>query len=161
MSTATNTLPGDSQAIPATKRKYKPRSTIKSQAIQNAVIAKHVAGTSKLQISKDLQLAPNTVSSILDLSNVDEVMGDGRLQTLRRVPAALRTLDARLEKNSENAALWLLDKCFESSKIGSKQPNTQLVVAIQNLMQPTTGSVPADNSAEITVNPSQVVENKQ
>jgi hypothetical protein len=120
-------------AQPQPRRAYKPRRTIKSQAIQNAVIAKHIGGTSKLQISKDLQLAPNTVTSILDLSNVDEVMADGRLATLKRVPAALKTLDIRLEKNSENAAIWLLDKCFDA-KNASRKPEPGLTLAIQNLM---------------------------
>jgi hypothetical protein len=149
VSTPTDTL----QSQPAPRRAYKPRRTIKSQAIQNAVIAKHIGGTSKLQISKDLQLAPNTVSNILELSNVDEVMADGRLETLKRVPAALRTLDVRLEKNSENAAIWLLDKCFDGKKIAGKQ-EPGLTLAIQNLMgNVTVQSVAQDQQKPLDVKP--------
>ena len=48
--------------------------------------------------------------------------------------SALQVLDVRLEKNSENAAIWLLDKCFDA-KNASRKPEPGLTIAIQNLMQ--------------------------
>jgi hypothetical protein len=122
--------PSDSQAITAPKRSR----SIKPPSVKAAVISSRINGTSKLQISRDLQMSKNTVNRILEEADLDALMEDGRLSTLRRVPAALRTLDARLEKNSENAALWLLDKCFDGKKIAGKQ-EPGLTIAIQNLMQ--------------------------
>lgn len=156
MGSAPIVQPSDSQPIPA----IKIRKSRKAPALKTAVTLKRLQGQDKTSISRDLGIARNTVTAILEENDVERIMQDGQIETLRRVPAALRTLDARLEKNSENAALWLLDKCFESSKVQGKQ-NPQLFVAIQNLMQPTTCSVPTDNSTSITVESSQVVENKE
>ena len=93
------------------------KSTRKAPAIKNAVTAKRIAGQSNAQISRDLGIAVNTVKSIARLTDVDRMFEDGRLGTLQRIPEALKTLDVRLEKNSENAALWVLDKCFDNNKV--------------------------------------------
>lgn len=92
------------------------KSSRKPPAVRNEIVARRIAGQTKSQISRDLGVSINTVSSIIELSDVDKLMQDGRLGAMQRVPEALKTLDVRLEKNSESAALWLLDKCFENQQ---------------------------------------------
>lgn len=92
------------------------KSTRKAPAIKNAVVAKRLAGESNAKISRDLGIAVNTVKSIARLTDVDRMQEDGRIGAMQRIPKALQTLDVRLEKNSESAAIWLLDKCFENQQ---------------------------------------------
>lgn len=125
-----NASPSDLQP----RRAYKPARSRKAPSVKAAVISARVQGISKLQIARDLGMSKNTVNTIIEEANLDQIMEDGRLQTFTRLPAALKTLDARLEKNSENAALWLLDKCFDSSNKGARPHDTGLTLAIQNLM---------------------------
>lgn len=120
----------DSQPIRATK----PRRSNKPPSVKTAVIAKRIEGLPKLQIAKDLEISRPTVDAILAESNLDSLMEDGRIQAFRRIPAALQTLDVRLEKNSESAAIWLLDKCFDNAGKGAKPHDQGLTLAIQNLM---------------------------
>lgn len=139
VSTAEDTLQSHSLAIPARKRS---RST-KPPSVKAAVISGRINGNSKLQIARDLRMSKNTVNRILEEADLDALMEDGRLSTLRRVPQALQVLDVRLEKNSENAAIWLLDKCFDGKKIAGKQ-EPGLTLAIQNLM----GNVTVQSGAQ-------------
>jgi hypothetical protein len=125
--------PKQLEAIGATRRKGKARSSRKAPAIKTSVIVKRLQGQDKTSISRELGIARNTVTAILEENDVERIMQDGQSQTLRRVPAALDVLDVRLEKNSENAALWLLDKCFDGVKAGRAQ-DPGLTLAIQNLM---------------------------
>jgi len=60
----------------------------------------------------------------------------------------LKTLDVRLEKNSENAALWLLDKCFDGKGV-AKQNDPHLTLAIQNLMGNVQVNAPGQNQPAI------------
>jgi hypothetical protein len=133
-STAAPDTPAEQlQPIPVYKKPYPPRRSRKPQAIKTAVVAKRANGQNKSSIARDLQITTNCVTAIIEESDIDRILQDGQIETLRRVPAALKTLDIRLEKNSENAAIWLLDKCFDSKKIG-RTPDAGLTLAIQNLM---------------------------
>lgn len=111
----------------------KPRLSRKAPAIKTAVTLKRLQGHDKTRISRELGIARNTVTAILEENDVERLMQDGQTEVLRRVPAALDVLDVRLEKNSENAAIWLLDKCFDAKNSGRK-PEPGLTLAIQNLM---------------------------
>lgn len=138
--------PSDSQPIPAYKKPYPPRKSRKPQAVKTAVIARMAQGENKSSIARDLQITRNCVTAIAEESNIEQVMQDAQLQTLSRVPAALQVLDVRLEKNSENAAIWLLDKCFDAKNAGRK-PEPGLTLAIQNLM----GNVTVQSQANESV----------
>jgi hypothetical protein len=96
-------------------------TTRKAPAIQTQVVARRMAGQPNSKIAKDLGMGVNTVKSIINLTDVDRMMQDGRIGAMERVPQALKTLDVRLEKNSESAAIWLLDKCFENEKPNGKR----------------------------------------
>ena len=111
----------EASAIEPKKSTVFHRSTRKAPAIKNAVVAKRLLGESNAKISRDLGIAVNTVKSIANITDVDRMMEDGRSGAMKRIPAALKTLDVRLEKNSESAALWLLDKCFDDNKISGKR----------------------------------------
>jgi len=108
---------------PKTKKKSTilQRSTRKAPAIKNAVVARRLSGEPISKIAKDVGLAVNTVKSIINLTDVDKMMEDGRAGAMNRIPQALKTLDVRLEKNSESAAIWLLDKCFENQQQTGKK----------------------------------------
>jgi len=75
------------------------------------------------------------------------MMEDGRAGAMNRVPAALKTLDVRLEKNSESAALWLLDKCFDN-----QQPTGNRLASDVTLNQTLNVLLHSDPPAE-TANP--------
>ena len=130
---APDTSPSELQPRRAAKKLFPGRISRKAPSVKTAIILKRLQGQDKTSISKDLGVARNTVTTILEENDVDRIMQDGQVETLKRVPAALRTLDVRLEKNSENAAIWLLDKCFESSKL-TRKPDASLTLAIGQLM---------------------------
>lgn len=104
------------------------KSSRKSPAIKNEIVARRLMGQNKTQIARDLGIAKNTVSSVIELNDVDRMLEDGRIGTMQRVPEALKTLDVRLEKNSESAALWLLDKCFDNSKVQGNKMSADVVL---------------------------------
>jgi transposase-like protein len=157
-------------AIPASKKAYKPRTSRKAPAIKRIVLAKRVQGQNITSIANDLGITRNTTRTIIAEANLDQIMQDGQIETLKRVPAALKTLDTRLEKNSENAALWLLDKCFEGKQI-ARVIEPGLTLAIQNLLgnvqvnggptaTTTTNSALAEKTPQIIEPTPQVIENK-
>lgn len=104
MSTSPNAPQSQLQAIPATKRR---RST-KPTTVQNAVIAKYAAGEPKLQIAKDLQMARGTIDSILNASEIEQHLLEGRSDCIRMIPRSVRVMSDRLAKGSETAALAIL-----------------------------------------------------
>lgn len=97
------------------------RSTRKAPAIKNAVVSRRLLGEPTAKIARDLGIAVNTVRNITNLTDVDSMMEDGRIGAMKRIPQALKTLDIRLEKNSESAAIWLLDKCFDANEKQGKR----------------------------------------
>jgi hypothetical protein len=84
------------------------RKSIKPAAIQSAVIAKYAQGESKVQIAKDLEIQPNTVRSILDSSEIEQVILQGRSRVVSLIPRAIDTVEYRLNKHDGNIALGVL-----------------------------------------------------
>lgn len=115
-------------------------SSRKPTAVQSEIIARRVSGQNKSEIARGLGVARNTVTSVLELNNVEQMFEDGRLGALKRVPQALKTLDVRLEKNSESAAIWLLDKCFDNQQPTGKRMagDVTLNQTLQVLLRPET-----------------------
>ena len=111
----------EGQVLETKKNTVVRKRSIKPPAIQSEIIARRVSGQNKTRIARELGIAQNTVTSVLALNNVEAMFEDGRIGAMKRIPKALETLDVRLEKNSESAALWLLDKCFDDSKVTGKR----------------------------------------
>jgi hypothetical protein len=118
------------------RRAYKPLRTRKAPTIQNAVLAKRANGSSKAKISKELGIAHNTVTNILELSNFDRSLDLERQNSLELIPLAIRTAKHRLSQNSENMAIKVLENTiWPLNAKQSKAPDAGLTIAIQNLMQ--------------------------
>ncbi len=132
MSSATDTLQGQPEPIPA----LKIRRSRKAPAIKTQVIIRRSQGEDKTRISKDLGIARNTVTRILDESNVEQTIEANRAASLGLIPAAIRVAEHRLSQNSENMAIKVLENTiWPLNAKQSKSPDIGLTVAIQNLMQ--------------------------
>ena len=133
----------DSKAVVVRK---KGRSR-KSPALKTAVIIKRSQGRDKTSISKELGIARNTVSRILEESDVDLHITAGQQASLGLIPAAIRVAEHRLALNSENMAVKVLENTIWPLKdrVGKSAGDPSLVLAIQNLM----GNVNVQNSAPV------------
>jgi hypothetical protein len=85
------------------------KSSRKPPAIKNEVIARRVLGQTKTRIAKDLGIAINTASSIIDLSGVDRMLDSARLGCAGLAQKAVTVVDEKLDKKSESAAFRLLE----------------------------------------------------
>ena len=142
------------EAVETKKSTIFHKSTRKAPAIRNAVVAKRLAGEPNAKIARDLHMGVNTVKSIINLTDVDRMMEDGRVGAMERIPKALKTLDVRLEKNSESAAIWLLDKCFDNEKKSGKRMAGD--VTLNQTLQVLLRSDPQQNdTAEVTIKATQ------
>jgi hypothetical protein len=118
------------------RRAYKPKRTLKPPAIQSAILAKRANGQSKAKISKDLGIAVNTITNVLDLNDFDRSLDIERRNSLSLIPAAIRTAHHRLSQNSENMAIKVLENTIWplNEKQGRNVGDPGLTLAIQNLM---------------------------
>lgn len=82
--------------------------TTKPPQVVNEVIIRRAMGQSRNMIAKDLGIAQNTVTSIVALENIDQLIQDGRLSVARLIPKSVNVLDQRLDKGSESAATTIL-----------------------------------------------------
>jgi hypothetical protein len=117
------------------RRPYKPKTSRKAPATQNAILAKRAAGHSKAKISRDLGISPNTTTSILELNDFDRNLQTEQAQSLSLIPRAIQVAHDRLAKGSENMAIKVLENTIwplQSKTSGKGDPS--LVLAIQNLM---------------------------
>lgn len=80
----------------------------KAPALKNEVIVRRAMGQSKSVIAKQLKIAPNTVASIVALSNIDDMLESGRLSVHQLIPKSVNVMDERLDKGSESAAIEIL-----------------------------------------------------
>ena len=94
----------------------KPRHSNKAPSVKAQVISKRIQGEPIAKIARDTGISRPTVYTIINEADLDTMFADGRVGVMKRVPQALQTLDVRLDKNSETAALWLLNKCFDNQQ---------------------------------------------
>jgi hypothetical protein len=134
--------PSDSQP----RRAYKPTRSLKPPAIQSAVLAKRANGSSKRQISKDLGVAFNTVTNILELNNFDANLDAERKESLSLIPLARAAVKARLEKNDGAIGIKVLENSiWPLNAKTSRQPDAGLTLAIGQLM----GNVTVASTTEL------------
>ena len=108
MSTSPNAPQSQLEPIPATFQPKKQRKSTKPAAIKTAVTAKYLIGETKTQIAKDLGIAHNTVNSILNAQEINELVLEGRSKCVQMIPRSVRVMSDRLAKGSETAALAIL-----------------------------------------------------
>jgi hypothetical protein len=127
------------QRVPAsnkpTGRAYKPKKCVKPQAVQSAILVKRANGDSKLKISKDLGISRNTVISVLDLNNFDEILQSEQKESLSLIAGARKAVAHRLSLNDGNIGIKVLENTiWPLNAKQSKAQDPSLVLAIQNLM---------------------------
>lgn len=175
MSTANQVLAQDAAPAKAElRRPYKPKTSRKAPATQNAILAKRAAGHSKAKISRDLGISPNTTTSILELNDFDRNLQTEQRESLRLIPRAIQVAHDRLAKGSENMAIHVLENTiWPLQSKTSKQSDPGLVLAIQNLMgnvtvqspasspATTTNSALAEGLSAVTAESAQLIDNKE
>ena len=139
------------EPLPAPKARYKPRKTLKPPAIQSAVLAKRAAGHSKAKITRDLGIATNTVTSIIELNDFDRTLQSEQASSISLIPRAIQVAHERLSKGSENMAIKVLENTIWplNAKPG-KSSDPHLTLAIQNLMgNVSVGTAPDPKTIEV------------
>jgi hypothetical protein len=158
---STSTIPIPASHSPVEPRK--PRRSVKAPGIKAEVIRRRINNDSKRNIAKELGITRNTVTTILEEGHVEQALSTGIQLTAGLIPKAIGVISKRLDMNSENAAvklleatIWPLDRKNSNRGLGH---DTLLQVAITNLIQPTTsnGGSAQSAQAETTPNP-QVVD---
>jgi len=127
-------------AIPSKPRKsYLSKKSMKAPAVQTAVVTRRALGQSKAQISQEVGIAKNTVSSIIEQSEIDRILEDQTLSCAKLLPKCVREVDYHLDRHSLTAALSLLtpmvlnrDTAINASQVG----NMHISQTIQMLLHP-------------------------
>lgn len=141
----------------APKPAYKPKRSRKAPAVQSAIMTRRALGHSKRKIAKELELSPNTVTSVLELNDFDAQLTSGRSLCAELIPSSVRVVKHRLAQNSENAAFKLLEGIGvlgKDAKGHMAGMRGDLMVNIQNLIQPaqSTTTLSTIESAPVSVN---------
>ena len=111
----------------------------KAPSLKTAVIVKRSQGQDKTSISKDLGIARNTVTRILEENDVTRDIEANQRVSLGLIPRAIQVAHDRLTKGSENMAIKVLENTIwplnqkQGKGLGA---DVQLNLAIQNLIQP-------------------------
>ena len=115
----------------------RPRST-KAPAIIGAVLEKRVHGASKAAIARDLKLSHNTVDKILEQTEIDARIAEGRSKALGLIPNAIEGAKLAMAKGDGSTSIRFLegigvlgdDKASRGNGMGT---DAALNVAIRNL----------------------------
>src|SRR6266403_1481028 len=138
------------EPVPATKTPYKPRKTLKPPAIQSAILAKRANGQSKAKIARDLEVAINTVTNVLELNDFDRSLESEQKESLSLIPAARKAVAYRLALNDGNIGVKVLENTiWPLNAKTSKTPNVGLTLAIQKLMGNVEVNAPGTNQPVI------------
>jgi len=68
----------------------------KPQAVKNAVLSRYVAGASKAQITRDLNISEPTVYRILDESEIRQIVEEVHSRAVQLIPKALDAVEGHL-----------------------------------------------------------------
>lgn len=130
------------QTIPA----LKTARSRKAPSLKTAVIVRRSQGQDKTRISKDLGIARNTVTRILEENDVTRHLEANRGASLDLIPKAIQVAHDRLSKGSENMAIKVLENTIWPLNQKQGKPQDQgLVLAIGNLM----GNVTVSSTSEL------------
>jgi hypothetical protein len=116
----------------------KSRSTI-APAKKIAILAKRASGASKGAISRDLGIAFNTVTKVLNENDFDRVVEQGRWDSVRLIPVALKGLELSMSKGDGNTCNRFLENVGVTGENVRRIPtpaNDALMRAIVNLINP-------------------------
>ena len=68
----------------------------KPQAVKNAVLSRYVAGASKAQITRDLNISEPTAYRILDESEIRQIVEEVHSRAVQLIPKALDAVEGHL-----------------------------------------------------------------
>jgi hypothetical protein len=120
----------------------KSRSTI-APAKKIAILAKRATGASKGAISREIGVAFNTVTKVLNENDFDRAVEQGRFDSVRLIPVALRGLEKSMGKGDGQVCTRFLENVgVLAEKSGKRAQDPSLVLAIQNLMGNVTLAAP-------------------
>jgi Helix-turn-helix domain of resolvase len=81
----------------------------KPQIVKNAVLSRYVAGTSKAQIARDLNISEPTVYRILDESEIRQFIEEGHSRAVQLIPKALDAVEGRLDRGDGRIGISVLN----------------------------------------------------
>jgi Helix-turn-helix domain of resolvase len=81
----------------------------KPQAVKNAVMSRYVAGSSKAQIARDLNISEPTVYRILDESEIRQIVEEGHSRAVQLIPKALDAVEGRLDRGDGRIGISVLN----------------------------------------------------
>jgi len=81
----------------------------KPQAVKNAVLSGYVAGSSKAQIARDLNISEPTVYRILDESEIRQIVEEGHSRAVQLIPKALDAVEGRLDHGDGRIGISVLN----------------------------------------------------
>lgn len=156
--TVQGSQPTQPQATPA----YKPRKTLKSPAIQAQVLAKRVTGDSKAKIARDLGMAVNTVTSIIELTDFEREIEAGRISCVKLIGKGAQAIEKAFDKGDGALAVRMFEGLGilgNSTKTGNKAMGADLHLqqAINVLIQPSPSPIAVPQNSAIDA---QVIDNK-
>jgi hypothetical protein len=99
----------------------------KPQAVKNAVLSRYVAGNSKAQIARDLNISEPTVYRILDESEIRQIVEEGHSRAVQLIPKALDAVEGRLDRGDGRIGISVL------SGTGVLKPGGNVTVNIANV----------------------------
>jgi hypothetical protein len=98
------------------------RKSHKSPSIKAAVVARRVQGESKSKIARDLRISRNTVTGILEGSDIEQFLEAGRDQCARLNPKAVRAVEKTLDKGDGALGLRFLEGVGVLGPESSRRP---------------------------------------
>lgn len=97
MATATAQVTSTVSVTPKRKLTAVRQRTVKPKSVQTAIAAKRISGASKRQIARDLGIAVNTVTNIVELNNIDTAIEQYRRDAVALAPLAITAVRTDLE----------------------------------------------------------------
>jgi protein-arginine kinase activator protein McsA len=100
-----------------------------------AIIARRAAGETKASISRELHVAHNTVTKVLNEADFDRMVEQGRWNSGGLIPVALEGLEISMRKGDGQVCNRFLENVGVLAEKPRKSPgDPTLVLAISNLM---------------------------
>jgi hypothetical protein len=99
----------------------------KPQAVKNAVLSRYVAGSSKAQIARDLNISEPTVYRILDESEIKQIVEEGHSRAVQLIPKALDAVEGRLDRGDGRIGISVLNGT------GVLKPGGNVIINIGNV----------------------------
>ena len=148
MSTPTDTLPAQPQAIPA----IKPRKWRVSPAIRTAVVLGRAEGKPISHIAKQLGIANNTTREIIKDSNIDQQLALGHVGCAMLIPKATQAIEKSLDRGDGSLGIRLLEGLGvlgENARKGPQPEQFHLSQAINIMFKQQSPQTQADTTQPV------------